>query len=153
MAKFIWFKGIHDKVLRKLLDWYVLWPKGIAVRDEIMRINILAEGGMEKITTVRRVFMPWIDGDLDTIISVISTLRDPNESKWKRLIAMFETTKEMSKHATMVQGGARWTPMDFRFNDIAEVITLMNEAKTGKRKKTLDEQLKESTKQGGGLWQ
>ena len=129
-----------------------MWERGVPVRDEIMQINLLAEGGVDKITTVRRVNVPWKERELDDVISAIKALRPAEEPKWRRLIAMLEKTKEMTQGARMLPGGMRWTPMDFRHSDVMNLLEVLIEAKTGKKKQTLDEQMAEARKKGGGLW-
>lgn len=148
----MWFRGTYDKVLQKMLHWHGVWIHGDAVRDEVMRIDVTAENGVVPITTVRRCYVPWNDNDLEIIISILKSERDPSDPKWKRLIDMMELTKGLSAKAKLLPGGARWTPMDFRLSDVQAVIEVMLEAKSGKHITTMAEHIAKQ-KQGQGLWE
>ena len=148
----IWFTGVCDGILDKLTGWYLNWHRGEPYMDELLQINYYEKEGSKPITTVRRVYIPWKDGELDHIIRIIKALKGEQDPKWGRLVAMLEKTKPMALKAKLLPGGARLVSMDFRLNDVKALVDVMTEAKTGK-KQALSEQAEEKRKEGKGLWE
>ena len=147
----LWFAGDCDRILFVLDQWFKnYWdPRHPVVREELAIIDYTHPDGKRKIPTVVRVYVPLRRKDLDYMINIIQALR-PNNPKYKRLADMLDRTRSILEHSRKLPGqqfgklyfqDLHLTPMDFRRSDVRDLISIMEEARSGKKVQTLEEQL------------
>ena len=145
MSKVLWYAGVCDQALNRITSWYRYYNQGEIFGTRPRLSANAAE--IETVTTVRRHYLQWHTEELDHLIRMVEALRP----KW-RVTLMLQKTREMLKIGRLCPGGARLVAMDFYKQDVADLLSLLQEVRSGK-KESLSGLLEEQRQKGKDIWE
>jgi len=134
----IWFKGIDDELYAKIQLWQKLYWSG---EVHSTRKFMTPQGVVDKPTKTVH-YIPFRYVELDRLVMILEALRPntPILEEWRRIRSMFHSAKPLTYlpyiksywgKARLPRGIHRVFTLAFFPEHVNEILSILNEAKTG----------------------
>jgi hypothetical protein len=155
----LWFKGVCDKMLERVMMWAQLWHLGdeYATRDRFNETGT----GIEKVVTVRRLLVVWRREELGHLIRILREVQPEwldrfdvlftglQHVEWDRETKAAKALERFDK-SPVVSGDLRTVHMYGYEDDPRNLLALLRNVKSGTV--GLNQQVDEQLAKEGPLW-
>ena len=139
----LWFSGVCDDMLKKVVLWHEAWPQGNPYTEALF---LHVDGRQENLTVQREVHVPWTKPEFEHLVRILKAVRPDHP-----LTADLEKVLPKLHKAKLIQGNQRLLPMRSHHQDVKDILEALIIARDGD-KSGLETHISEQKQQGKGLW-